>query len=248
MSAALHRLALITRSLASGQRFQSTSASIAEKSLLLYTAGTPNGRKVSVLLEELKAARGLQYDVQKINLSENVQKEPWFLKLNPNGRIPVLLDRARGGFTVFETAAILLYLEQHYDPALLFSFDPVREPNDYSVMLQWMFWAHGGLGPMQGQASHFRNAAPIEIPYAQKRYVDETERLYSVLEMRLRERDHLAGPGKGKYTIADMNAQTWVAGHQWAGIESLDKWPSLKRWFDRIAARPAVEAGFTVPA
>lgn len=79
--------------------------------------------------------------MQKINLSENVQKEPWFLKLNPNGRIPVLLDRARGGFTVFETAAILLYLEQHYDPALLFSFDPVREPNDYSVMLQWMFWA-----------------------------------------------------------------------------------------------------------
>ncbi|KAF5382636.1 hypothetical protein D9615_002943 [Tricholomella constricta] len=212
-AAALCRLALIARSLASGQRFKSTPASgtanAAEKPLLLYTAGTPNGRKVSVLLEELKATTGLQYDVQKINLSENTQKEPWFLQLNPNGRIPVLLDRARGGFTVFETAAILLYLEQHYDPGFVFSFDPVREVNDYSEMLQWIFWTHGGLGPMQGQAGHFNNVAPVKIPYAQKRYKDETERLYGVLEMRLTGRDHLAGQGKGKYTIADINAQPW---------------------------------------
>jgi len=188
----------------------------------------------------------LQYDVQKVDISANTQKEPWFLKLNPNGRIPVLLDPARGGFTVFETAAILLYLEQHYDPEFLFAFDPVREADEYSVMLQWMFWAHGGLGPMQGQAKHFRNAAPIEIPYAIKRYQDETKRLYGVLEMRLGDRNHLAGPGRGKYTIADMNAHPWVSGHQQVGIESLDGWPSLKRWFDRMADRPAVKAGFAV--
>ncbi|KAG5648301.1 hypothetical protein DXG03_004873 [Asterophora parasitica] len=243
---ALRRLAPITRSLhvpatnapasstGLGRRFQSTASSqtAADSSepaggLLLYTAGTPNGRKVAVLLEELKAAAGVQYFVRPISLRENEQKEPWFLALNPNGRIPVLRDVARG-HTVFESAAILLYLETHYDKERLFGFDPVREEESYSEMLQWVFWAHGGLGPMSGQASHFRNAAPVEIPYAQKRYTEETERLYGVLELRLADRDHLAGPGKGKYSIADINAQPWVAGHKWAGIDSLDSWPGLK--------------------
>ncbi|RDB17875.1 Disulfide-bond oxidoreductase YfcG [Hypsizygus marmoreus] len=242
---AFRRLSPIARSSSGKRRY---SAPKSENPLLLFTAGTPNGRKVSVLLEELKAAYGLGYDVHKIDISKNTQKEPWYLKMNPNGRIPVLVDRARDGFTVFESAAILLYLEQHYDKDLRFSFHPVDQPNDYSEMLQWIFWAHGGLGPMSGQASHFRSAAPVEIPYAQQRYTDETERLYGVLEIRLADRDYLAGPGKGVYTIADMNAQPWVAGHRYVGIESLDKWPNLKRWFDEVAERPGVKAGFAVPA
>jgi len=167
--------------------------------------------------------------------------------MNPNGRIPVLVDRARGGFTVFETAAILLYLEQHYDKELVFSFDPVKQSNDHSEMLQWIFWTHGGLGPMQGQANHFHSFAPVDVPYAKKRYLDETERLYGVLEIRLADREYLVGPGKGVYTIADMNAQPWIAGHEHAGIETLDRWPHMKRWFERIAGRPEVQAGFSVP-
>jgi len=238
------RFISITRPFPLGRRHLS---SVPNKPLILYTAGTPNGRKVSVFLEELKAAYGLDYDVYKISLSQNVQKEPWYIKMNPNGRIPVLVDRARGGFTVFESAAILLYLEQHYDKEKTFAFDPVRQPDEYSEMLQWIFWAHGGLGPMQGQANHFHSFAPVEIPYAQKRYMDETERLYGVMEIRLAERDHLVGLGKGVYTIADINAQPWIAGHQFAGIDTLDKWPNLKRWFERVSDRPGVKAGFTVP-
>ncbi|KAF8221041.1 glutathione S-transferase [Tricholoma matsutake] len=238
---ALRRIASI---IPLGKRYLTSSPN---KPLLLYTAGTPNGRKVSVLLEELKAIYGLDYDVHPINISENTQKEPWYININPNGRIPVLVDRARGGFTVFETAAILLYLEQHYDKKLAFSFDPVKQSNDYSEMLQWMFWTHGGLGPMAGQANHFHSFAPVKIPYAQKRYFDETERLYGVLEIRLADRDYLVGPGKGVYTIADMNAQPWIAGHNFAGIDTLDKWPGMKRWFERIAKRPEVIAGSSVP-
>jgi len=245
---AFRRLAAITRSFSpssTGVRYSSNVGST--RPLLLYTAGTPNGRKVSVLLEELRLTYGLDYDVHKITLSENTQKEPWFLKMNPNGRIPVLVDCAREGFTVFETGAILVYLEQHYDKERRFSFDPVRQADDYSEMLQWVFWAHGGLGPMQGQANHFRNAAPEAIPYAQKRYRDETERLYGVLEMRLANRDHLAGAGRGRYTIADINAYPWVAGHKWAGIETLDGWPNMKRWMEMISDREGVQAGLMVP-
>ncbi|KZT09347.1 glutathione S-transferase, partial [Laetiporus sulphureus 93-53] len=213
---------------------------------LLYTAQTPNGRKVSKLLEELKAVYGIEYDVYKIDISQDMQKEPWFIELNPNGRIPVLVDRKRGGFVVFETAAILLYLEQHYDTQLEFSFDPVTSPNDYSEMLQWMFFAHGGIGPMQGQANHFLRSAPIDIPYAKKRYLDETKRLYGVLNIRLANRDWLAGPERGKYSIADMNAFPRVKNYGYCGIETLDEWP--RAWIERTAERPAVRTGMAVPS
>ncbi|KAL0949761.1 hypothetical protein HGRIS_009800 [Hohenbuehelia grisea] len=180
-----------------------------QKPLLLYTFPTPNGHKVSVFLEELKAAYGVEYDVEKIDISKNIQKEPWFIKLNPNGRIPVLVDRSRDNFAVFETAAILLYLQQHYDKENKFAFSPEKEPNDWSEMLQWIFFAHGGVGPMQGQANHFGRFAPEKVPYAIKRYLDETKRLYGVLEIRLKDRDWLAGPGKGKYSLADINVIPW---------------------------------------
>ncbi|KAF8194235.1 glutathione S-transferase C-terminal-like protein [Pholiota molesta] len=194
----------------------------------LFTGRTPNGRKVSIFLEELRAYYGLpDYDVYPIDISQNTQKEPWFLAMNPNGRIPVLVDRTQHNFVVFETAAMLLYLARAVDKEDQFWFDPVKQPLDHSVMLQWIFWAHGGLGPMQGQSNHFNSFAPVDIPYAKKRYLDETERLFGVLQLRLAERDFLAGEGKGKYTIADMNAFPWIAGHKFSGIESLDKWPAL---------------------
>jgi len=223
---------------------------------ILYTEGTPNGKKVSVYLEELKSIYGdkVAYDVEHIALRTNRQKEPWFINtLNPNGRIPVLVDRNRPtttgaeGFAIFETAAILLYLSQHYDPEHKLWFDAVNQPADYSEMLQWIFFAHGGVGPMQGQLNHFNKFAPEDVPYAKKRYLEETKRLYGVLDIRLQNREWLAGPGAGAFSIADINVFPWIRGHQFAGIESLDEFPRLKAWFDRIEARPAVQVGLTIP-
>jgi len=220
------------------------------KPFLLYTAPTPNGLKVSVLLEELRAVYGsaVDYDVHKIDISKNTQKEPWFIKLNPNGRIPVLVDRSRNNFAVFETAAILLYLEKHYDKEKRFVFDEESQPDEFSEMLQWIFFAHGGVGPMQGQANHFNRYAPESIPYAKKRYIDETKRLYGVMEIRLANRDYLAGPGRGTYSIADINVFPWVRRYEFAGIESVDEFPNLKAWIERVNSRETVKAGLAVPA
>jgi len=214
----------------------------------LYTAQTPNGYKVSIFLEELKAAYGLEYEFQSLSFSKNEQKEPWFLKINPNGRIPAITDPNRGNFNVFETAAITLYLAQHYDKEFKFSFDPVNEADSYSEALQWTFFIHGGIGPMQGQANHFFRYAPEKIPYGIKRYHDETRRLYGVLEGRLKDREYLAGPGKGKYSFADINGFPWVRGHGWAGIENFDEdFPAVAAWLKRIEERPAVYEGLGVP-
>ncbi|KAJ7498987.1 glutathione S-transferase [Mycena latifolia] len=218
------------------------------KPFLLYTGPTPNGHKVSVYLEELKALYpNVDYDVEKIDISTNRQKEPWFIALNPNGRIPVLVDRSRNNFVVFETAAILLYLAQHYDKNKQFFFDAEANPNEYSEMLQWIFFAHGGVGPMQGQANHFNRSAPEDIPYAKKRYIDETKRLYGVLEIRLTDRDWLVGPGRGKLSIADLNVIPWVRIHKYAGVDSIDEFPNVKAWLERTLERPAVQAGIAVP-
>ncbi|KAG9126467.1 glutathione S- transferase, nitrogen catabolite repression regulator [Ceratobasidium sp. 392] len=131
---------------------------------LLYTFNTPNGHKTSIFLEELKDAYdGFNYDIQKISFQDNEQKQPWFLKINPNGRIPALVDRSRDGFKVFESAGILLYLAQHYDEENKFSYDPVKDADLYSEQLQWIFFTHGGIGPMQGQANHFYRYAPEKI-------------------------------------------------------------------------------------
>jgi len=193
-------------------------------------------------LEELKAVYpAVDYDVELIDLSKTGHKEPWFLAMNPNGRIPVLVDRSRNGFTVFESSAILLYLVQHYDKEFKFGFDPSKNPDEYSVLLQWLFFAHGGIGPMAGQAGHFIRAAPEEIPYARKRYVDEVKRLYTVLEIRLKDREYLAGPGKGHYTVADVKTWPWVSRHAIINIQSLDEWPNVKAWVERTAERKANE-------
>ncbi|KAJ7505406.1 glutathione S-transferase, partial [Mycena galericulata] len=181
---------------------------------------------------------------KKIEFSKNEQKEPWFIKLNPNGRIPVIVDRARDDFVVFETGAILLYLQQYYDKEGKFGFDAVKQPNETSEVLQWIFWANGGF-QLTSTAGHFLNAKE-KIPYAQGRYVDETKRLFGVLEIRLQDqnREYLVGD---KLTIADINAYPWVAGHKLCGVETLDEWPALKSWFDKIAARDATKAGYTIP-
>ncbi|KAF8450442.1 glutathione S-transferase [Boletus edulis BED1] len=220
-----------------------------QKPLLLYTGPTPNGHKVSIMLEELKAVYGnvVDYDVEKIDISTNRQKEPWFIALNPNGRIPVLVDRKHEPepFNVFETAAILLYLVRKFDSKGIFTF-PVGS-DDESVMLQWIFFAHGGVGPMQGQAHHFNKYAPVDIPYGKKRYSDETARLYNVLNIRLQDREYLAGPGKGKLSVADINVIPWVRLHAGAGIETLDAFPNTKAWVERLLQRPGVQAGLRVP-
>ncbi|KAG6326878.1 hypothetical protein ID866_12211 [Astraeus odoratus] len=217
------------------------------KDLLLYTAPTPNGHKASIVLEELKAAYGtdvVDYDVEKINLSTNRQKEPWFIAHNPNGRIPVLVDRSHkpSPFNVFESAAILLYVVRKYDTENRFTF-PIGSDEE-SEMLQWIFFAvawrsRSNAGP--------RRYAPEDIPYAKKRYTDETARLYGVLNIRLEGRDYLVGPGRGKLSIADLNVFPWVRSHAWAGIDTLDAFPNVKAWLDRIAERPAVKAGLAIP-
>ncbi|KAG2348822.1 glutathione S-transferase-like protein [Suillus weaverae] len=222
------------------------------KPLVLYTAATPNGHKVSIMLEELKAAYGnIDYDVEKINLTTNVQKEPWFIAMNPNGRIPVLVDRSHptaaqpNGFPVFESAAILLYLVQKYDKEGKFKFESGSD--EESQMLQWIFFAHGGVGPMQGQSHHFRHYAPEDVPYGKKRYGDEVVRLYGVLDIGLKGRDYLVGPGAGKLSVADVNVLPWVRYHKHAGVETLDAFPNLKAWLDRLQERETVKAGIAVP-
>jgi GSH-dependent disulfide-bond oxidoreductase len=198
----------------------------------LYTAPTPNGWKASIMLEEL----GLPYEVRAINLLEGVQKEPWYLKLNPNGRIPTIVDRDAGGFAVFESGAILIYLAEKTGKLL------PKDAKGRSVALQWLMFQMGGIGPMQGQANVFFRYAPEKIEYAINRYQEETSRLYKVLDTRLAEAEYLAGD----YSIADVATWPWVRIHDWAGV-SVDGMPHLERGIDAIAARPAVQKGIAVP-
>ncbi|KAJ3714777.1 glutathione S-transferase C-terminal-like protein [Lentinula raphanica] len=221
------------------QRFMST--------ITLYTAPTPNGFKVAVFLEELKKAYDFKYDVRPVNVAKGEQKDPWFIAINPNGRIPAIVDHHRNNFVVFETAAILVYLQQHYDTENRFGWDPKENPDEYSEMLQWIFFAHGGVGPMQGQLNHFRNAASEEVPYALTRYTNEVKRLYAVLDIRLgQDRDYLAGPGRGTYSIADMNVLPWLRIRAHSGLENLDEWPNVKRWCEDTLSRDAWEVAGNV--
>ncbi|KAF2867431.1 glutathione S-transferase II [Massariosphaeria phaeospora] len=212
----------------------------ASKGIELLTLGTPNGVKASIILEELKEAYGKEYTWQSIDIMQNIQKEPWFTKLGPNGRIPVIVDHDQGGFAVQEGLAILTYLTRHYDPDHKFSF---TDPLDISRAEQWMAWQHGGLGPMQGQANHFNRFAKERIPYGMQRYTGETERLVGILDSHLKTTDYLVG---NKYSIADIASFGWVNTLRFAGVE-LDDFPNLKAWSERINARPAVQKGLAVP-
>ncbi|KAK4046945.1 Glutathione S-transferase 2 [Microbotryomycetes sp. JL201] len=201
--------------------------------------------KVSCFMEELKAIKAIpDYVHYGLTFSKHEQKEPWFLEVNPNGRIPALVDNREGKkpIKVWESASILLYLAKTYDKGFVFHF---KDEDLQTEMLNWIFFIQGGLGPMQGQANHFFRYAPERIQYAVERYHNEVRRLYDIYEKHF-EAGHewLVG---GKYTIADMCTQPWVRMHAWAGIETLDGFPLLKKWMDKIEARPAFQAGLNVP-
>ena len=198
----------------------------------LYTSPTPNGWKASVTLEEL----ALPYNVLNVDLMKGEQKTPEFLQINPNGRIPAIVDRANGDFAVFESGAIMVYLAEKSGKLL---------PSDVkgrSLVMQWLMFQMGGVGPMQGQANVFFRYFPEKLQGPIDRYQNETRRLYEVLNARLAEAQYLAG----EYSIADIATYPWVSVHEWAGV-SFDGLEHLQRWMAAIAARPAVQRGMAVP-
>ena len=199
----------------------------------LYTAATPNGRKISIALEEM----GLPYTVHALSLSRGDQKTPEFLKLNPNGRIPAIVDRDAGDFAVFESGAILVYLAEKTGQFL------PADPRGRSVVLQWLMFQMGGVGPMMGQANVFFRYAPEKLPWAIGRYQREVRRLFEVLDGRLADVPYLAGD----YSIADMATWPWVVTHDWCDV-SVDGLAHLQRWLRDVGERPAVVRGAAVPA
>lgn len=198
----------------------------------LYTSATPNGWKASIALEEL----GLDYETHPISLSKGEQKQHWYLELNPNGRIPTIVDRDEGGYVVFESGAILQYLAEKTGRLM-----PTDRKGRFKV-IQWLMFQMSGVGPMQGQANVFYRYAPEKIPYAIERYQNETKRLYRVLDHRLADHEYLAGD----YSIADIANWSWVSLYFWAGVD-IDDMAHLQRWLKAIGERPAVQRGVRVP-
>lgn len=195
---------------------------------------TPNGWKITIMLEEL----GAPYEVHYVNIGKGDQFKPDFLKIAPNNRMPAIVDpEGPGGepISVFESGAILQYLGRKFD-----EFYPA-DPRARTVVDEWLFWQMGGLGPMAGQAHHFRQYAPEQVPYAIDRYTNEVNRLYGVMNRRLADHAYLAGD----YSIADMACIGWVVPYERQGQE-LNDFPHLKRWFETMKARPAVEKGLAV--
>ena len=195
----------------------------------LYYWTTPNGHKVSLFLEEA----GLPYAVHPINIGQGDQFKPDFLKIAPNNRIPAIVDHNPGDggapISLFESGAILLYLAEKTGQFI------AKDLRGRQETLQWLFWQMGGLGPMAGQNHHFSQFAPEKIPYAIKRYIDETARLYGVLDRRLADRAFVAGED---YSIADMAIYPWIVSHKWQS-QRLEDFPHVQRWFNSIKERPA---------
>jgi len=201
----------------------------------LYTWGTPNGRKVSIMLEEC----ALPYNVHRIDIGKGDQHSPAFLAICPNGKIPAIVDTEGPDgrpMPLFESGAILVYLAGKAG-----KFLPASLRGKYEA-LQWLMFQMGGVGPMFGQVHHFVRQAKEEVPYAIERYTKEKDRLYGVLDKRLGEAEYLAG----EYSIADIATYPWVARHEWHRTNLAD-FPNVKRWFDVISARPAVQRGMAVP-
>jgi GST-like protein len=198
----------------------------------LYTAATPNGYKVSIALEEL----GLPYELRVLNLAEGEQKQPWFLAINPNARIPAIVDRDADDFPVFESGAILVYLAEKTGRLM------PSDPKGRSRVLQWLMFQMGGLGPMMGQANVFTRYFPEQVPPVIDRYLRESRRLLEVLDGRLAQSEWLAGD----YSIADIANFAWARTHAWPGVD-ISGLDHLQRWLDAIAARPAVQRGLQAP-
>ena len=200
----------------------------------LYTWTTPNGRKVSIMLEEC----GLPYRVHPINIGKDEQFKPEFLALSPNNRIPAIVDQDGPGgkpLPLFESGAILIYLAEK-------TGNKFYPQNRRYQVLQWLMWQMGGVGPMFGQAHHFIRAKKDEIPYGTERYVNEAKRLYGVADRHLASHENFAD----EYSIADIAIYPWMARHEWHRVD-LAAFPHVKRWYDRIGGRPAVVKGMAVP-
>jgi GST-like protein len=198
----------------------------------LFTAATPNGWKASITLEEL----GLPYEVRKISFDKKEQKEPWFLEINPNGRIPAIVDHDNGDFAVFESGALMIYLAEKAGKLL------PRDVKGRSLVIQWLMFQMGGIGPMMGQANVFYRYAPEKLPYAIDRYQRECRRLFEVLDHQLKKHEFVAG----EYSIADIAHWSWVHSYKWSGV-SIDGLEHLARWLGVVGARPAVLRGKDIP-
>lgn len=201
----------------------------------LYYWTTPNGHKITMFLEEA----GLEYEVIPVNISKGEQFNPDFLKIAPNNRIPAIVDHSPvdGGspISVFESGAILQYLAEKTGKFLS------TDLSQRTITMQWLFWQMGGLGPMAGQNHHFGTYAPEKIPYAIQRYVNETNRLYGVLNKHLADREFIAD----SYSIADMACYPWIVSHQ-RQSQKLEDFPHLHKWFNAIAARPATKRAYAI--
>ncbi len=201
----------------------------------VYSWPTSNGRKVNIMVEEL----GLDYAMHPIDIRKGDQFTPEYSAINPNQKIPAIVDREGPEgkpYTVIESGAILMYLAEKHG-----KFLPKDVAARYEV-IQWLMFQMGGVGPIFGQAHHFRRAAKQKVPYAIGRFTDETRRLWGVLDGRLAENEYLAGD----YSVADIATFPWTMRHEWQGIE-LDEFPSVKRWYEAIDARPAVRKGLEFP-
>lgn len=199
----------------------------------LHTAPTPNGKKIAIALEEL----GVPYDVVALSFANGDQKKPDYVALNPNGRIPTLVDHEADDFVIFESGAILHYLAEKHG-----QFMP-SDPKGRSVVLQWLMFQMAGVGPMMGQCGVFFRYAEEKIPFAINRYQNESRRLLGVLDTRLATHPYLAG----NYSIADIATYPWVKAHDWVGV-SIEGLDHLKRWLDEVGSRPAVVRGMAIPA
>jgi GST-like protein len=197
----------------------------------LYTWSTPNGRKVSIMLEECE----LPYAAHPVDINKDEQFKPDFLKIAPNNRIPAIVDRDTG-LALFESGAILMYLADK--TGKFWS----KEPTARWHTVQWVMWQMGGLGPMLGQVHHFVKFNPGKAPYAEERYLKEAQRLYGVMDRQLAQTPFMAGD----YSIADMAIWPWISRYEWQGID-LAKFPNVKRWYLEIASRPAVRRGYDIP-
>ncbi len=198
----------------------------------LYTAATPNGWKVSITLEEL----GLPYELHVLDLAAGEQKQPWFIAINPNGRIPAIVDRENGDFPLFESGAILLYLAEKAGRLM------PGDEQGRSRVVQWLMFQMGGVGPMMGQANVFTRYFPEQIPPVIDRYRRESRRLFEVLDRQLAKEEYRAGD----YSIADIANWSWVHTYEWPGVE-INGLDNLRRWIDAVAARPAVQKGVATP-
>ncbi len=196
----------------------------------LYTWSTPNGRKASIMLEEV----GLDYTVHPINIGKDDQFAPDFLKISPNNKIPAIVDQDNG-LSLMESGAILLYLAEKTGQLM-------PSGDDRWKAVEWLMWQMGGAGPMLGQSHHFLHFNPGKAPYAEERYAKEAQRLYGVLDKQLGEREYMAGD----YSVADIATWPWISRFEWQGID-MNAFPNVKRWYVAIAGRPAVQKGYSIP-